>query len=140
MRRWNGWGNPLVEYPLPAGAREFLVDVLGPGLVHEDASQEDVLNRLPASGIDTAPGLTTDPLERLMHAHGQSLPDWIALRSGQIGRAPDGVAHPTSAEHVRELLQRAGREGWRVIPYGGGTSVVGHINPLAGRSRSSRSI
>ena len=33
---------------------------------------------------------------------------------------------------VRQLLRLAAEHNWRLIPYGGGTSVVGHINPLAG--------
>jgi len=45
---------------------------------------------------------------------------------------PDGVAYPTTEAEVRDLLQYAQAVGARVIPYGGGTSVVGHINPLPG--------
>jgi alkyldihydroxyacetonephosphate synthase len=44
---------------------------------------------------------------------------------------PDGVALPESSEQVRELLQYAAENNIDVIPYGGGTSVVGHINPIA---------
>jgi alkyldihydroxyacetonephosphate synthase len=70
----------------------------------------------------------TDPEDRVRHARGQSLPDWIALRSGSIDHFPDGVAYPQSSSEVRELLAYAARYGIRLIPYGGGTSVVGHIN------------
>jgi alkyldihydroxyacetonephosphate synthase len=58
--------------------------------------------------------------------------DWIALRSGRIGTFPDGVAYPASDEDVRALLDHARATGTRLIPYGGGSSVVGHVNPLAG--------
>jgi alkyldihydroxyacetonephosphate synthase len=90
---------------------------------------EAVLDRLPPSRLDTLNGISTDPVERLLHTHGQSLPDWIALRSGQIGPAPDGIAYPRSTKQVREILDLALRQGVQLIPYGGGTSVVGHINP-----------
>jgi len=78
--------------------------------------------------------VSRDPADRVRYARGQSLADWIALRSGQIGRLPDGVAFPTSDEDVRTLLTYARQTGARLIPYGGGTSVVGHINPPGGEA------
>ena len=78
--------------------------------------------------------ISSNPEERLRHARGQSLPDWIALRSGRIGTFPDGVAYPVSDEEVRELLGFAKKTGIKLIPYGGGTSVVGHINPPPGEA------
>jgi len=61
------------------------------------------------------------------------LPDWIALRSGRIPAFPDGVAFPTHTDDIARLLTYAAEEDVRIIPYGGGTSVVGHINPEPGR-------
>jgi FAD/FMN-containing dehydrogenase len=60
-----------------------------------------------------------------MHARGQSFPDWIALRSGQIDTFPDGVAYPQTREDVQSLITYAKKAGLHLIPYGGGTSVVG---------------
>jgi alkyldihydroxyacetonephosphate synthase len=60
------------------------------------------------------------------------MPDWIALRHGRIGQFPDGISYPTSDEEIRSLFNYAGECEAHVIPFGGGTSVVGHINPLAG--------
>jgi alkyldihydroxyacetonephosphate synthase len=57
------------------------------------------------------------------------LPDWLVWRSGDIPVFPDGVAFPNTSEQVAELLALAKQHNWVVIPYGGGTSVVGHINP-----------
>jgi len=68
----------------------------------------------------------------LCHARGQSLPDWIALRNGRITTFPDGVAYPTTDEHVRDLIHYAKDINAIMIPYGGGTSVLGHINPSSG--------
>ena len=53
------------------------------------------------------------------------------MRSGEFGQFPDAVAFPSSGEEVRQLLQFASAVNALVIPYGGGTSVVGHINPIA---------
>jgi len=131
MRRWNGWGDDSVNYPLGGIARQYLQEQLGEGISITDVSLEAVLAKIPASRLPAHPLISQDPLDRLLHARGQSLPDWIALRSGRIGMVPDGVAYPASDEEVRQLLTLAPQVGARVIPYGGGTSVVGHINPLA---------
>jgi alkyldihydroxyacetonephosphate synthase len=130
MRRWNGWGDTTIDYPLPVGARNFLETLVGAGATPEDAALNSVLAKLPASRLDAIPGISTDPVDRLYHAHGQSLPDWIATRSGQIGRAPDGVVYAEATDHIRGILDLAGKNGFHIIPYGGGTSVVGHINPV----------
>lgn len=133
MRRWNGWGDDTEGYTLPKSAAKFLHKVLGPGKSPRDAALEDVLRRVPPSRLPAHPLVSTDPEDRLRHARGQSLPDWIALRSGRIDSFPDGVARPFNSEDVRSLLDYAGRHWVRLIPYGGGTSVVGHVNPLPGR-------
>jgi alkyldihydroxyacetonephosphate synthase len=134
MRRWNGWGDDAILYPAPASAVRFIERLIGPGRPPHDAAQEDLLKNIPASRMPAHPLVSTDPLERLKHARGQSAPDWIALRGGCVDTYPDGVAYPADAGQVRALLQFAGEAGARLIPYGGGTSVVGHINPLPGEA------
>lgn len=131
MRRWNGWGEASVEMALPASAESLLVELLGPSAPLVDAKLADVVARVPQSrlaGIDHAL-LEFDVETRVRHARGQSLPDWLALRSGQIGVFPDAVARPDSGEQVHELLRLADDHDFIVIPYGGGTSVAGHITP-----------
>ncbi|MDX1612747.1 MAG: FAD-binding oxidoreductase [Candidatus Promineifilaceae bacterium] len=130
MRRWNGWGDETVTYPLPAGAADYLSQRLGSGQLRPDAMLDEVVATVPASRLPAHPLIDDDPLARLRHARGQSLPDWVALRSGRIGAFPDGVAWPESDDAVRTLLDYAAEVGAHLIPYGGGTSVVGHINPL----------
>jgi alkyldihydroxyacetonephosphate synthase len=76
----------------------------------------------------------TSGLDRVLHARGQSLPDWIALRTGRIPAFPDAVAYPTEEAQVRELLRYASAVGARLIPYGAGSSVVGHVNVLPGEA------
>ena len=130
MRRWNGWGDESTTYPLPSAAERYLQERIGQGSRQPNAPLEGLLQVVPASRLPVHPAINTDPLERLLHARGQSLPDWIALRSGRIKTFPDGVAYPETDEQVRELLSFAQKQMVRVIPFGGGTSVVGHINPL----------
>ncbi len=130
MRRWNGWGEESVRCPVAEPARRFLESRLGPGIRPTDAALEDVTRRIPSSRLPPHPLISTDAETRVRHALGQSLPDWIALRSGRIAAFPDGVAFPTNSGQVRELLAYAAGAGARVIPYGGGSSVVGHLTVL----------
>jgi alkyldihydroxyacetonephosphate synthase len=132
MRRWNGWGDDETHYPLPEPAIHFIKSTLGEGDRSPDATMENVIRTIPDTRLRDNPWITTDPEIRLRHARGQSLPDWIALRSGQIKKFPDGVAYPTSEDDVRDILIFASNSDVHLIPYGGGTSVVGHINPIQG--------
>jgi len=138
MRRWNGWGDEAVTYPLPPSATRFLADLLGPGRSPRDAALDDVIRAVPASRLPPhplphpLPPVTTEAEARLRHACGQSLPDWVALRSGRIPAFPDGVAFPTTEAEAAQLIAFAHKTDVRLIPYGGGTSVVGHVNPLPG--------
>ncbi len=132
MRRWNGWGDTSVIYPLPAKAEPFLKTLVGASKPPQAAQKESVLKAIPASRLPAHPLVSTAAEERLCHARGQSLPDWIALRSGRIPVFPDGVAYPQDAAEVQTLLDYAADVGAKLIPYGGGTSVVGHINPQPG--------
>ncbi len=129
MRRWNGWGEETVEVPLPPAARRFLEERLGPGTPPQDCPLEAALAAIPPSRLPPHPLVRTEAEVRLRHAVAQGMPDWIAARSGRI-HAPDGVAFPETNEEVRALLAYAEAVGARVIPYGGGTSVVGHLRVL----------
>ncbi|WP_166259302.1 FAD-binding oxidoreductase [Marinobacter salicampi] len=132
MRRWNGWGDDSFHLDLPPAGREFLVERVGPGEPLPDASLEAVCAKVPQSRIEPDQLIDTSAETRVRHARGQSLPDWLAMRSGRIDPFPDGVATPVNAQEIRDLLAYANRHGVVLIPYGGGTSVAGHINPAQG--------
>jgi alkyldihydroxyacetonephosphate synthase len=97
-----------------------------------DANLEDIVTHIPESRLADHFLVSDDPFDRLRHARGQSFPDWLALRSGNIPAFPDGIAYPSSDEDVTDLIRFAGKTNTHLIPYGGGTSVVGHINPHLG--------
>ena len=128
MRRWNGWGDDGIDFPLNEDMRAFLRDRVGPGTPPADATLAQVCGAIAPSRLTPRRDIDTSPETRLRHALGQSLPDWLKLRYGKIGKVPDGVAFPESGEQVRELLAYAKQTGALVIPYGGGTSVVGHLS------------
>lgn len=127
MRRWNGWGDSAQDYPLTQDARSFLSRRLGDSMPPRDAQLEEVLRSVPPSRLPASSLFDTDAERRLRHARGQSFPDWIAMRSGHMGPYPDAVALPASHDEAAAALHEARRRGAIVIPYGGGTSVVGHL-------------
>ncbi len=129
MKRWNGWGSDKIEPSLSSSAKAHLAEVIGPGQAGPTADFNNVVLRCPASRLPDHPLISRDPGLRLCHARGQSLPDWIALRYGTVGLFPDGVAKPADEGEVEELISFAEKNHIHLIPYGGGTSVVGHINP-----------
>ncbi|SFM25630.1 FAD-binding oxidoreductase [Marinobacter zhejiangensis] len=131
MRRWNGWGDENFNLNLPDEGQQFLSDRIGEARPLPDATLEAVRKQVPESRLPPHELIDTSADVRIRHARGQSLADWLAMRSGQFGVFPDGVALPKTTEEVRELLAYAKDNNVKVIPYGGGTSVAGHITPLA---------
>jgi len=126
MRRWNGWGDDQEHQTLAADAQAFLRERVGESSPTRDASRESVLASIAPTRLATG-AFRTDAASRLDHAKGQSYPDWLALRYGKIGPVADGVALPTTIEEAESALADALKLGAVVIPYGGGTSVVGHL-------------
>ncbi len=130
-RRWNGWGAIDVATTIPDASLAMLAEAVGPASPRADAPLADVVAGVPPSRVGASDadriGLSLDPEDRIRHARGQSLPDWIALRSGRLPAVPDAVARPVDAAAVRQLFRRATAAGWRCIPFGGGTSVVGGV-------------
>ena len=75
---------------------------------------------------------TTEPYQRLLHTYGQSFPDSARIFDRSFKTAPDMVAFPRSEADISSVLDWAGDAGVAVIPYGGGSSVVGGIEPAVG--------
>ncbi len=132
MRRWNGWGDDTLDYPLTDAALAFLAERIGTSAPTQDVSLEQSVSAVAHSRLEGGAGLDTTAEARLRHARGQSFPDWLALRCGRVGPVPDAVAYPESHDEVATVMAMARQKGAMVIPYGGGTSVVGHLNVPAG--------
>jgi alkyldihydroxyacetonephosphate synthase len=141
--RWWGWAEPRrpphlpetglallsAEIGLPAGARGARVELTDVEL------PEGALPEEAAAALRTAIGaenVRTDRVDRVVHAAGKSYPDLIRLRSGDASGAPDAVLFPGSAAEVAVVLAACAEHGVAVVPFGGGTSVVGGVEPLRG--------
>ena len=73
--------------------------------------------------------------EIALHAGGKGYPDLVRMRAGEPEGAPDAVLLPGDSEHVQHLLAACERSSLAVVPFGGGTSVVGGLAPLRGPHR-----
>ncbi|WBA83227.1 FAD-binding oxidoreductase [Endozoicomonas sp. GU-1] len=129
MRRWNGWGDESYVKEVSDHGDALIRRIIGEPTPLKDATLESVIARVPPSRLPEHPLIVTAAEDRVRHARGQSFPDWLAMRSGDFGVFPDGVAYPETSAQVRELLALAVQHDFIVIPYGGGTSVAGHITP-----------
>jgi len=140
--RWWGWGDPAHPQALPPHALEFLREhvgiasrphppvalgqvQLGPSTLPEPASAA-------LREIVGAEGVRDDHAERVVHAAGKGYPDLVRLRAGRPEGAPDAVIRPTDHEQLRAVLDRCAQHSVAVVPWGGGTSVVGGVAPLRG--------
>ena len=134
--RWNGWGNININKKVSPHGAKLIRSHIGKTKKLKSVSLQQVLKTVPKSRLPAAISdldiVSIDSEVRLRHARGQSFPDWIAMHSGDFEVYPDGVAHPQSTADVEELLKLASEHDLIVIPFGGGTSVVGHINPQKG--------
>jgi len=80
-----------------------------------------------------APLCSSEPYERALHAYGRSYRDVVRAFGGRFEHPPDVVAHPREESDVAALLDWAGEANAAVVPFGGGTSVVGGVEaPLDG--------
>ncbi len=141
--RWWGWGEDSGAIDLGDGAATVLYGELGlgDGAGAPRVSLEQV--RLPEPTLDggvrralaQAVGekhVRGDRLSRITHAAGKSYPDLVRLRAGEASHAPDAVVEPGCEAEVASVLAACSRAGVAVIPFGGGTSVVGGVEALRG--------
>jgi alkyldihydroxyacetonephosphate synthase len=132
QRAWWGWGFEDGKID-PVALAPLVRDVLGFEL-RDDVEQPVDLGsiRLPEPRFPRPDGLegwSTDPRDRVEHAYGRSFPDALRAFRGQIDHAPDAVVFARDEDAIEATLEWAAREDVAVIPFGGGTSVVGGVEP-----------
>jgi alkyldihydroxyacetonephosphate synthase len=139
--RWWGWGSPDHPPALPEHALPFLREEVGLAdsprpPVELDAVRlpDSVLSDAAREALTAAAGnVREDRAARVLHAAGKGYPDLVRQRAGDCAPAPDAVVAPGSHEEVRAVLDACAAHGVAVVPFGGGTSVVGGVEPLRGQ-------
>ncbi len=91
---------------LPPAARQALVAIVGAAEIRDDSPT------------------------RLRHAGGKSTTDLLRRRAGDAGDAPDAVIYPADHDEVLGVLRACAEHRVAVVPFGGGTSVVGGVEPV----------
>lgn len=76
---------------------------------------------------------TAAPRERAMHTRGRAFPDLVHGFAGDFTGAPDLVVRPRDEAEVTRVLAECDARGWAVVPFGGGTSVVGGVDAALAR-------
>lgn len=140
--RWWGWGRedhpPMLSAQTLADLRRRLGVQAPP---QPPVAFEQV--RLPQSRLQAGAvaeleqlvgeqAVRTDRRARVQHAAGRGYLDLLRLRCGEPEDAPDAVVSPAGHEQVLALLGLCCKRSIAVVPFGGGTSVVGGVTPLRG--------
>jgi alkyldihydroxyacetonephosphate synthase len=134
-RSWWGWGTD--DAAVTGNERDALAErvaALLPGADLTDHEPPDpAALGLPAARIaapaSLAPLASAAPADRAAHAHGKAFRDVVRNLEGRLDHVPDLVVRPRSEQDVVDVLDWCSRERVAVIPYGGGSSVVGGVEP-----------
>lgn len=142
MMKWNAWGDPAAAKPLSDGIRALLKQALG----IEDAGTPDITaeqvtlhpsrvtagERAALEAIVGAGHCLVDDHDRLLRAGGKSTPDLLRRKDTGVQDAPDAVLLPGTEEQIAAILAFCVEQRIAVVPFGGGTSVVGGLDPERG--------
>lgn len=139
--RWDGWGDPDLAKDLPFAVRALLPALLGrirrpqPSIPLERVQvAETALTLADRDAFGDVLGgshVLLDDESRLRHAGGRSTPDLLRRRQA-TQQVPDAVLRPGTEDEVIACLRVAAARGVALIPFGGGTSVVGALDPQRG--------
>ncbi|MDV3128034.1 FAD-binding oxidoreductase [Mycobacterium sp. 21AC1] len=140
--KWNAWGDPQAAKPLSDGIRTLLEEALGieaaPGAELTPDQVQLRPSALTAQGRDGLIAIVgaqycgTDDTSRLLHAGGKSTLDLLRRKDTGIQDVPDAVLLPADEIEVAAILAHCTEHRIAVVPFGGGTSVVGGVDPLRG--------
>ena len=141
--KWNAWGDPEAAKPLSDGIRSLLKLALGvedsggaelePQQVKLRPSALSHPDRDALSAIVGTQFCIVDDRDRLLRAGGKSTLDLLRRKDPGVQDAPDAVLLPGDENEVAEILHFCSRESIAVVPFGGGTSVVGGLDPVRGQ-------
>jgi len=136
--KWNAWGDPNAAKPLSDGIRALLKQALGVEASVLTAPEIDEVRVRPSAltaadrdalaAIVGAEFVLDDDRARLLHAGGKSTLDLLRRKDTEQD-APDAVLVPGDEEQIAEILRQCSERRIAVVPFGGGTSVVGGLDP-----------
>jgi alkyldihydroxyacetonephosphate synthase len=136
---WSAWGDPDQATPVSPQLNELLRTALGVERAGPKVPEiGDLLlpaPKLPAASLERLGAgvgsghLSTADEARVRHMRGKSTPDLLRLRRGDVSDAPDAVLEPGSHDEVLEVLRICTEDRIAVVPFGGGTTVVGGLEP-----------
>jgi alkyldihydroxyacetonephosphate synthase len=147
--KWWGWGLEGAEFThadMP-GLAPFIERVLGldvrcvtapPPSFASLCIPDSMLPAALRSELEQTLGpdhVSMDELDRVVHGRGKSLRDLIRQRRGDLPRVPDVVVRPANEEQVAAVLRSAVTQDAVVIPFGGGSSISGSLEPAPAQTR-----
>jgi alkyldihydroxyacetonephosphate synthase len=147
--KWWGWGHEGTSFTHAdkPGLRPFILRHLEVDISRATSTPVAVAE-LPVPPPSLASGLaealeaavgadhvSTEPMDRVVHARGKSLRDLVRQRRGDLGRLPDVVVRPGEAK-VEAVLRAALAADAVVIPFGGGSNISGSLEAPAGEART----
>jgi alkyldihydroxyacetonephosphate synthase len=142
MMKWNAWGDPAAAKPLSDGIRTLLVQALGldaapareldAGDVRMRPSALSDSDRAALVAIVGADHYAVDDHDRLLRAGGKSTLDLLRRKDVGVQDAPDAVPLPADEDQIVAILRLCAQRSIAVVPFGGGTSVVGGLDPVRG--------
>src|SRR5437764_1496224 len=125
-----GWGNTESMPPLESVAKRAAM------LGELERRAPTPYGGLPRPRVEPPPAIaafsSTEPLARAAHARGKSYPDRQRGFRGDFATAPDLVIAPRNASEVLQALEACEAGAIALTPYGGGSSVVGGVEPRLG--------
>ncbi|MCW5254788.1 FAD-binding oxidoreductase [Streptomyces sp. SHP 1-2] len=133
---WSRWGDPEILATFPEAVAESLTAAFGVTRPCPAVERESLA--LPGCRLDTgaldvlreivgAEHVATDDTARVRHTRGKSTPDILKIRAGDVSDAPDAVVRPAGHDEVQRIIEAAARADIALVPFGGGTSVVGGL-------------
>ncbi len=131
---WSRWGDPAEATALSQSAFELVDAFIGttdtPAVDPAEVRLSEPLAadlREELAGIVGAEHVLTDHETRLHRTRGKSTPDLLKLRAGDGSDSPDAVVRPGTHEEVAEVIEWCVDHHVALVPFGGGTSVVGGL-------------
>jgi len=132
---WSRWGDPDQAGPLAESARSLVDAFIGtadtPAVDLADVRLSDPLDATLVAELEALVGpdhVLTDHDTRVLRTRGKSTPDLLLLRQGDGSESPDAVVRPGSHDEVQAVIDWCVQRHVALVPFGGGTSVVGGLS------------